>query len=212
MSDLLSAEQIEIIRKWLGSGSVNIFGMPFSGKDTQGRTLADLLDAPLLGGGDILRNSIIPPRSQEALKKGLLIPTDEYIDIVLPFLGQDEFKDKPLVLSSVGRWSGEEKSVIQVTEQAKHPMKAVFYLDITEEEARARLAKSQEEKSRGERGNRSDDVPEVFEIRLKEFREKTMPVIKYYEKTPLLKQISADKPAIDVTGEIIEDLLLRAQS
>ncbi len=209
MHHSLTVEQINRIKTWLKAGSINIFGRPFAGKDTQGRILADMFGAPLLGGGDILRNSVIPERSQKALKKGLLIPTDEYLDIVLPYLSQAEFKGKPLVLSSVGRWHGEENGVIAATERSGHPLKVVFYLEISEADVRGRRAKSQEERSLGDRGNRRDDAPEIFETRLKEFREKTLPVIEHYEPTGLLVRIDGNRPGIEVTAQILEALLAR---
>ena len=50
-------ENIERIKSWLGSGSINIFGMPFSGKDTVGTRLADVLDGKFLSSGAILREA-----------------------------------------------------------------------------------------------------------------------------------------------------------
>jgi adenylate kinase len=201
---------LRAITDWLQAGAINIFGRPFAGKDTQGGVLSDLLDAPLLGGGEILRNSTIPPRSQEALKKGLLIPTDEYIQIVLPYLSQEKFRGKPLVLSSVGRWEGEEPSVLQATEQAGHPTKAVFYLDVDEQTVKERWRHSQEERSRGSRGNRTDDLEDILATRLQEFRKKTLPVIDYYQQTPLFCRIDADQPSAEVTAQILDNLLERA--
>lgn len=206
MNHNLVLEEIEAIRKWLGAGSINIFGMPFAGKDTQGKILSDMFEGPLLGGGDILRNSVLPPRSKEALKKGLLIPTEDYVDIVLPYLGQDELKDHPLILSSVGRWHGEEESVMQATQKSGHQTKAIFYLNISENEVRKRWAKSQEERSKGDRGNRADDSAEALEIRLEEFREKTLPVIEHYRKTDIFYEIDAEKHAPEVTAKILNTL------
>lgn len=206
MEHNLVLKEIETIKKWLGAGSVNIFGRPFAGKDTQGRILADMFDAPLLGGGDILRNSVLPERSKEALKKGLLIPTEDYVDIVLPYLGQDEFKNHPLILSSVGRWHGEEESVMQATEKSGHQTKAIFYLNISEDEVRRRWAKSQEERSKGDRGNRADDSADALDIRLEEFREKTLPVIEHYRKTDIFFEIDAEQHAPEVTAKILDTL------
>lgn len=203
---------IETIAQWLGPGSINIFGMPFAGKDTQGSVLADLLDAPLLGGGDILRGSVIPEHVRESMHSGALIPIEDYVKIVLPYLSQEEFSGRPLVLSSVGRWKGEEASVLAATEQSGHQMKAVFYLEVREDVARERFEESQSERSKGSRGNRGDDTAEVFEVRLKEFREKTLPVIDYYEQTPLFCRIDAAQHSAKVTAQILENLLDRAKS
>ena len=49
-------EKLSIIKSWLGSGSINLFGLPMSGKDTQGIKLAEALDAKFLSSGMIIRN------------------------------------------------------------------------------------------------------------------------------------------------------------
>jgi adenylate kinase len=203
--------EIDVIASWLGTGSINIFGMPFAGKDTQGRILADMFDGPLLGGGDILRNSVVPERTKAALKEGLLVPTEDYVNIVLPYLGQPDFKERPLILSSVGRWHGEEKSVMEATAKSGHPVKAIFYLNISEEEVQKRWAKSQEERSKGDRGGRADDHAAVLEVRLEEFKEKTLPVIDYYRGTDQFHEISAEKHAVEVTAEILNILHQQAK-
>ena len=48
-------EKIETIKEWLGTGSINIFGLPMSGKDTQGIKLAEALGAKFLSSGLIIR-------------------------------------------------------------------------------------------------------------------------------------------------------------
>ena len=48
-------EKISKIKEWLGRGSINIFGLPMSGKDTQGVKLAETLGAKFLSSGMIIR-------------------------------------------------------------------------------------------------------------------------------------------------------------
>ena len=48
-------EKLQRIRTWLKDGSINIFGLPMSGKDTVGVKLAELLDGAFLSSGDIIR-------------------------------------------------------------------------------------------------------------------------------------------------------------
>jgi adenylate kinase len=201
---------ISQVKSWLGTGAINLFGRPFAGKDTQGRVLADLLDGVLLGGGDILRNSVIPPRSQQALHRGELIPIDDYIAIVLPYLSKTEFADKPLILSSVGRWHGEEPGVMGATQTSGHQMKAVIYLDQPEEASWERWRKDQEVKSKGDRGDRSDDVEDILKKRFEEFANKTTPVLDYYRhETDLFIEINADQHAVEVTADILRALQAR---
>lgn len=194
-------QRLEKIKKWLQSGSINIFGRPFAGKDTQGRRIAELFDTPLIGSGDLLRNS--NDRIREALRAGKLAPTEDFISIVLPYLSQESLAEKPLVLSSVGRWHGEEERVMQAMAAANHPLKAVIYLDFPEEKVRERWEIAQEEQDRGQR---DDDAAEVLETRLEEFRGKTIPVLEYYRKKGLLIELNGDAPRDVVTGEILDRL------
>lgn len=186
------------VSTWLGTGSLNIFGMQLSGKDTQGAALSKLFNGPLLGGGEILRNSVIPPRAQAALDVGDLVDTQDYVNIVLPYLSKPEFTGKPLILSALGRWIGEEKNVLAATEAAGHPIKAVIYLDITEEEALRRL-------SVADRG-RPDDHEENLRHRLEEFRNKTLPVLEEYRKLGLLIEIDGMQTPELITEEILTQL------
>lgn len=199
-----TAQKIAVIKEWLGTGSINIFGPPFAGKDTHGRELVTLFGGVLLGGGDILRNSVIPQHVTELISAGKLAPTEDYIRIVLPYLSQDQFADKPLILSSVGRWHGEEPGVLEAAKDANHPIKAVLYLNISEDAIRKRWT----QEAHSSRGERPDDTQEALEIRLGEFRDKTLPVIEFYRQMGLLIEVdsSLDKP---VTFELIIDGLYK---
>lgn len=175
---------IREVEEWLGPGTLNFFGKPFAGKDTQAEQLANRWGITVIGGGDILRNSTIPNDVRSIMEKGDLIPSDRYEKIVLPYLGQTAFAGKPLLLSSVGRMSGEEPGVISATETSGHPIKAVLYLDITEDEAFRRL---NDMPNRG----RADDNPESLRNRFDAFNAKTIPVLDTYESAGLLVRINA---------------------
>jgi len=191
-------QKITKIKLWLGNGSINIFGLPFSGKDTHGSELASFLEGPLVGGGDIIRASK-HDELQNHVATGKLAPTDQYLAMVLPYLSQDDFNGKPLVLSSVGRWSGEDQSVYNACEKSNHPIKAVIYLEIPEIEVKNRWRKNKRE--------RHDDASEeILDVRLDEFSEKTLPVINFYKDRNLLMIVDAT-PAIPlVTAHIIDRL------
>ncbi len=195
----MNSAEINKIAKWLKTGSIDIFGLPFSGKDTHGVKLQKLFNASLLSGGDILRSSKGPKHIQDHIGKGHLAPIDEFLAIVLPYLSQPELKGKPIILSSLGRWHGEEQSVMKAAEESGHPIKAVVYLSITEEEAKRRwkLAK---------RG-RDDDVDEEILInRFNEFRLKTLPVIDYYKQRGLLIEVDGMPEKEVVKEDILQKL------
>lgn len=204
---MIESEKLRIITEWLGDGSVNFFGMPFAGKDSQAKRICAHFNGIVLGGGDILRNSPIPAGIQEIMNSGELIPTDEYVKIVLPYLSQESFNGKPLFLSAVGRWEGEEVSVLAALESAEHPLRMVVYLKIDIEEAKRRLAS---EDIREHRGDRIDDDLQTLIRRMDEFQAKTLPVIEHYRELGYLVEIDASLPKDEVERQILEEMAVRA--
>jgi adenylate kinase len=195
------------VKEWLGTGSINFFGLPFAGKDSQAHRLQAVTGGQVLGGGDILRNSVIPKHVQDIMNDGELIPTEEYVRIVLPYLKSEAFTNKPLLLSSVGRWLGEEQSVIDALNEASHPLKAVIHLSLDENTVRNRFLL---EEKITKRGTRADDDAAVLEKRIVEFKEKTMPVIEFYRQHNLLIEVDATLPKNAVTEEILHHLEQKA--
>lgn len=203
----ISSTDIEIIKEWLGTGAINIFGLPFAGKDTHGHRLAELFNASIMGGGDILRNSVIPPHVKEIMDAGELIPTDDYIRIVLPYLSREEFRGRPLILSSVGRWHGEEKGVMAAADAARHPLKAVVFLSLDESVAHERFVASREDEKRTVR---ADDAEHILETRFAEFHSKTVPVIEFYREHEIVIEVDGNPPKDEVHAEILRGLLALA--
>lgn len=204
----MNSSDISTIAAWLGSGSINIFGLPYAGKDTHGLELAGFFNAPpLISGGAILRNSVIPPHVRKLVDAGFLAPIDDYINIVTPYLGSPEFQNKPLILSSVGRWHGEEQAIIGALEASNHPLKAVIFLNIDKATMLQRWEKSQEEQ---DRGDRADDAVHLLDTRYEEFQAKTTPVIDHYRSLGLLIEIDSRIPKAEVTQIILTELLKKA--
>ncbi len=58
-----------------------------------------------------------------------------------------------------------------------------------------------------DRGLRADDAnPEIFQTRINEFREKTVPVLRHYQELGLLVPVKADAPRDQVFANVIEAL------
>lgn len=178
------SRKVHDIGEWLGEGSLNFFGKPFAGKDNQAKKLGRIIGASIFSGGDILRGSVIPPEIRVIMDQGDLIPSDSYAQIVFPFLSQEALRGRPLMLSAVGRAYGEEPGVLAATEAAGHPIKAVPFFEVTDDEVRRRLLTTP---PRG----RDDDNPASLAIRLEEYEAKTVPVLEVYESMGLLVPIDA---------------------
>lgn len=202
-STISTEAKLSQIKTWLGTGSINIFGLPMSGKDTQGVKLAELLGAKFISSGMIVR------AKETELQKdyshgGDLIPTDIFYEWVLPFLKREDLATFPLILSSVGRWAGEEDQVMSVATNAGHDIKAVIILNISEADVERRY---EESKILGDRGTRQDDKDlATFHNRIQEFREKTIPVLQHYKSLGLLIEIKGDSTREQVGSEIIDKL------
>ncbi len=202
-------EKIAKIKEWLGAGSINIFGLPMSGKDTVGVKLAESLSARFLSSGMIIRAMEAETRNHMS-DQGNLIPSDVFFKWVLPYFDRDDLKGLPLVLSSVGRWAGEEDSVIDAAASADHPIKAVVLLNISEADVEKRWQTAHAAGRRlnaGPQEVRKDDTKiEIFRQRLNEFRVKTLPVVKHYQELGILLPVNADAPRETVMNSVVDAL------
>lgn len=200
-------QKIAKIKEWLGTGAINIFGLPMSGKDTQGIKLAEALKGKFLSSGIIIRAMEKQTRNSYS-KTGNLIPTDVFLEWVLPYFDREDLSEYPLVLSSIGRWAGEEDQVMSAATESGHDIKAVVILNVSESDVEERFEKAKE---LGDRGDREDDKDEaVFRNRLEEFRKKTLPVLEHYRTLGLVVEINGDQRRDLVFSEMIEKLYQKA--
>lgn len=201
------ATKLSTIKSWLGTGSINIFGRQYAGKDTQCERLARDLGGVVIGGGDILRSGNTPQHVMEQVNSGNFSPTDEYRAIVTPYLAKEEFADKPLLLSTVGRMKGEEETVIDAAAKGGHEIKAVIFLDIDEATTWERFERGKQD---GTREIRVDDTEAAVAKRLRLFNESTMAVIDAYRDLGLLIEIDGSPDEATVYDTIVTQLYEQA--
>lgn len=207
---MISDTDISTIKKWLGTGSIDIFGPQFSGKDTQSENLAQILGGSYISSGNIFRSSQeTPSETLDILAKGGFAPTDDFMRMVLPYFSRPEFEGKPMVLSSVGRGPGEPASVVEVAEETNHPIKAVIHLVVDNATIAERWEKMHEV---GLREKRADDTKEGLAQRLRLYEEVTVPeIIGFYRDRGLLIEVDGAQSREEVTQKILSKLLERAQ-
>ena len=197
-------DKLAKIKAWLGTGSLNVFGLPMSGKDTVGERLAKDLGAKFLSSGIIIR-AFEAEQNQNMTGSGQLIPTNTFYDIILPYFSREEMKNDSLILSSVGRWAGEEDKIMEAAKNGGHEIKAVVLLDLTEVDVKNRFEAAKELNDRGERAD--DANIEIFETRIREFNEKTVPVLNHYDELKLLIRVPADGSRDEVYSSVIDKLV-----
>lgn len=196
-------KKLSAIKSWLGSGSINIFGLPMSGKDSVGVRFAEAIGARFLSSGMIIRAE--EKRTGNNISgTGLLVPTNFFYDLVLPYFYREDLQGFPLILSSIGRWSGEEKEVMRAASESGHPTKCAVLLDVSEEDVHDRWESTS---FLHDRGDRADDLDErVFFRRIDEFKKKTMPVIDFYRDAGLLVTVRADMTRDEVFYEFVNKI------
>ncbi len=195
--------KIQQIKAWLGIGSINIFGLPMSGKDTVGVQLAEKLGAKFLSSGIIVR-AMEQATGQNITSNGKLMPSNVFYDWVLPYFEREELWKYPLVLSSIGRWSGEENEVMAVAKSSGHTIRAAVVLQLSDQDVVERWEAA---KILGDRGLRPDDAdPDIFQTRIREYHEKTLPVLKHYQELGLLVSVPANLPRERVLENTIDAL------
>lgn len=190
----------------VGHFSIIVHARPRGGKGTQTKKLGEHLEAPVFSSGELSRLADLPPNVAAIRDAGDLIPTEDFFRYVLPCVGGPEYEGEPLILDAVGRMSGEEVRTMQVMAEQGHPVVAVVYIDVSEDETRRR----------GEFGRkggevRPDDTPEKHENRLRWFQDHTLPVIDFYRQQGMLVEINGEQTEEDVTIDILlglHDLLL----
>ncbi len=148
-----------------------------------------------------------PQKINRILASGGIIPSDFYLDLMVPYLSRSNLRDMPLILSAVGRSHGEEPIIMKAAADSGHPIKAVIFLNLSEAEVWARF---QDAKIINDRGERADDSSEALKTRLINFRDKTIPVIEFYRDKGLLLEVNGKLSVQEVTDGILQGLLKRS--
>jgi adenylate kinase len=195
-------EKLDAIKQWLGSGSINLFGLPFSGKDTIGNRLATDLGGAYVSSGDILRSAEAVGTQVDDMSNGKWVPQQQFFDLVLPYFSRPELVGLPIVLGAVGRWSGEEHRTMSELAESGHEIKLAIIIDITEAEVRARF---DADERTAERGTRVDDQDLAkVQSRINEFYSKTTPVLETYRNMGRLITVNSIGTRDEVYQRIVE--------
>lgn len=194
-----------------------LLGAPGAGKTTQAEKIAELLDIPLVESGDLIREEIreeteLGQEIEDIVERGDLVPGRLVNRIVGKNLGRE------FILSGFPRTLEQAKYLSQRTD-----IDLALYLAVTQEVAVNRLSgrrycpkcgtqyhldfKPPErdeicDKDGTKLKRRKDDKPEVIKERFKEYRDKTKPILDYYRKKGLLKEINGENNIDKVFGNV----------
>src|SRR4051812_13903628 len=174
-----------------------ILGPPGSGKGTQGKLLAPILNYEYVSMGQVLRNYVqkgneLGAKVKTMIDAGQIIP-DEWIRVIFhEVLLELPENTHGVILDGLPRDMSQEPILEEGCKQYGVENIKVVFIEVPEEKLRERL------KLRGEDGsNRADDNPVVFDTRFAEYKNKTYPLKEFFEKRNQLVLINGDQSIED---------------
>ncbi len=205
-----------------------MLGPPGAGKGTQAKRIAERLDIPHVSTGDMLREARrkgteLGKKAAEFMNAGDLVPDDVVIGIVRERL-EEEDAAGGFILDGFPRTRPQAEALAEMGVE----LDAVINIDVSDDEVINRLggrlscpscgAVYHEEAKPPSKDNicdecgheglitRDDDRPEAIKQRLKGYHKQTAPLIEFYEKEGVLKNVSGVGDPNSVTEAIVSEL------
>jgi len=207
-----------------------LFGPPGSGKGTQASLLEKRSKAAHISTGDTLREAVakkteIGLEAKSYMDRGELVPDGVVIAIArekLASVGEDGF-----ILDGFPRTIAQAEALDAALADLAKPLEAVVNLSVDEEELVRRLSgrrvcpacgepyhidsKPSNEAGKcdrcgGELIHRDDDKPDAIRNRLRVYENQTVPLLGYYERKGLLRNVDAVGGIEDIQSRIAGSL------
>jgi adenylate kinase len=211
--------------------NIIFMGPPGAGKGTQAENIVNEFHIPHISTGDAFRLAMsqqtpLGLKAKEFVDQGLLVPDDITIGIVKERLQQDDCKNG-FLLDGFPRTISQAEALDEIMESMHSQIDHVINLSVDRDLLLARLtgrrickscgatyhvifnppkAENICDKCSGELYQRSDDTEEKVGTRLDEYSTKTAPLLQYYEKKNLLRQVNGEQE-IQAVSEQISSLL-----
>ena len=179
-------------------------GPPGVGKGTQAKILSHDLKVLHLSTGEILRKEIqnktkIGKTAKSFIDYGQLVPDNIILDIISEKISTEETKYGYL-LDGFPRTIPQATGFDKILKKLGHNLNAAINLIADQNELITRII------DRGKLLGRSDDNPEIIKERQKIYWKQTAPLIDYYDKMKILKNIDGIGKIEDVTRRILKVL------
>jgi adenylate kinase len=204
-----------------------LLGPPGSGKGTQGERLQEDFRLPYYATGDILRAAVkegtdIGKQAKEYMDRGDLVPDEVIIGVIAERIQEEDAADG-FILDGFPRTVPQAEALDSKMTELHREMTAAILIDVSEEEVVRRLSGRRTCEAEGhvfhvdfnppEKDGlcdidgstlivRDDDKPEVVKNRLAQYREKTEPLIDYYEDHGILQRVEGEHPPDEVEERI----------
>jgi len=208
-----------------------LVGPPGAGKGTQAVHLAAHFKIPHISTGDIFRANLkngteLGKQAQSYMDRGELVPDSVTNEMVRARLGNSDVANG-FLLDGFPRNTNQAKVLDGILTDRNMPLDAVIELSIEKAEIIKRLSGRRTcrncsatfhidfekpkqpgicNKCNGALYQREDDKEEVIARRLEIYAEQTEPIIAYYQKSGILKKVSAVGEVSQITQKVIASL------
>lgn len=160
--------------------NIVLFGPPGCGKGTQSEKLIEKYQLDHLSTGDILRAEIsnqteLGKEAKTFMDKGALVPDEVVIGMIATKIDSNK-NAKGFIFDGFPRTTAQAEALDKLLNKRKIPITCMLSLEVDHDELVKRLL------NRGLTSDRSDDQNhEIIDNRIKEYHNKTAPVIKFYD-------------------------------
>jgi adenylate kinase len=172
-----------------------LLGPPGAGKGTQAQLLVERLGIPQVSTGDMLRAAVaagseVGRQAKSYMDAGKLVPDAVVIGVAEERLGRPDAK-QGFILDGFPRTAAQAEALDRMLPKLGCELERCVALTVDEDELVKRLLR------RAELEGRSDDNETSIRTRMREYKDKTEPLIAYYRGRGVLREV-------DGLGEIEE--------
>ena len=208
-----------------------MLGAPGAGKGTQAKMLADKYGIPHISTGDIFRANIkngteLGKKAKEYMDKGLLVPDELVVDLVIDRFKEDDCK-KGYILDGFPRTIPQAEALDKALSDIGESIDYAVNVEVPDENIITRMGGRRacvgcgatyhvvynptKEDGKCDRCGealilRDDDKPETVKKRLDVYHEQTQPLIDYYTNSGIIKEVDGTQDMNKVFDDIVEIL------
>lgn len=204
-----------------------LLGAVGAGKGTQARRLSTKFGIPHVASGDLLREHVragtpLGREAQDFMRRGALVPDDLVIGMITERLRQED-ACRGVLLDGFPRTVAQAQALDEELTDEGRRLRLALYLRVPEDVLISRAAGRwtcrrcqatyNENSNRpqvtgvcdvcgGELYQREDDRNDVVAERIRVYLRNTVPVLEYYERKGILREIEGTRPIQEVAAEM----------
>lgn len=185
--------------------NIVLFGPPGAGKGTQSDKIIEKYQLDHIATGDLFRKHLsegseLGKLAQKYMDEGNLVPDQVVIGMVDEKI-RENTTAKGFIFDGFPRTVPQAEALDNLLAEKDSPIARMIALDVPEEELKKRI------KERGKTSGRADDQDdEKVKIRIKVYRDETLPVAKHYQKQGKLAKINGVGEISEIFATICEKI------